>query len=339
MDKSLIDEVPEAKEFCDSVVASVDERKLFDGEEFADLKFAVLSTTGVDSQREVVPLGELEKMAAEINCHSLGSWIGADHDPLIQTTGRIIAAKVFHEPHRDMHFSAAVIGIYDAAKAKSFRDVGVDLTAIQSESAVEPVARGMGRVQLAFSPYEFSSREVDTLLADAPEPIDRRPVRSVRKALDPLVILGILVTLDFLASFRKRLAENAADAVTAWFSRMFEAIKRSPKPRVLLVYYTEHHGCQIQFVCDSKDPAVLSDAWDSIDQAAASALAVLDKLRDAEIVKLVYAFDTQQRRWMARHATAHQLGVICDEPTDVDFGSRMSMSFGGTAEVKKPGES
>ena len=336
MDESLIDEVPEAKEFCNSVAASVDQRKLFDGEEFADLKFAVLSTTGVDSQREVVPRRELEKMAAQINCHSLGSWLGADHDPLIQTTGRIIAAKVFYAPRRDMHFSAAVIGIYDAAKARSFRDVGVDLTAAESETVAEPVSGDVGRVQLAFSPHEFSSREVDALLADAPEPVERVPVRSVRKAYHPLAILGIVVSVCFLTSFVKRLGENAADAVTAWLSRVFEAIKRSPQPRVLVVYYTEHRGCQLQFACDSKDPAILSAAWDSMDGAVASALSVLDKLRDADVVKLVYVFDIGQRTWIARHATSRQLGVICDEPTHVDFGGRMFMSFGGTGEVKKP---
>jgi len=329
---NLWDEVPEARQWYESVAASVATFKLFEAEEFAALAQVVLSTSGVDSQGEAFSPQALEKMVNEVSTGTPWVFTGADHDPLIQTTGRIVAARLFYAPESKMHFIGAVVGTYNPAKSKTFRDLGVDVSTLSSAKAPDPPTDGCGQMRLAFSPHEIELEVINELLADAPDVISQKPIRSIRKAAEPIVILGFMASipvLAFLGSFGKRLGENAADAVASWIARAFARVAASVGRKALLVFYSEYRGCALQFVVDSRETAVLYEASRTVDAAARSAASLIGRLHDQDLVKLVYAFDLSTHRWLPLHAMSTKVGVVCDRPHLIAIEQGMGMSVGG----------
>lgn len=337
---SLIDEVPEAREWCESVIALIDDFKLSEAEAFASLTTAVLNSTGVDRQREAFTPEALEKSAAEIPQVPWGAWMGWQHDPLVQTTGRIVAARVFYAPQSKMYFTAAVIGSYDPARAKSFRSVGVDAVPSPSANISMPAVDEREEVRVSFNPHEVQPEIIAELLAGAPSIISKRPVRAIRKAADPLTIVGVLVSVPLLAflggfgksfgeGLGKRLGEKSADAVLSWFGEVFSRIAAVVNKRVLFVFYSEDGECLIEFVIDSRDTKVLCEATRTAGAAAASAALLKERLRDLNVVKLVYSFDVDTWRWLPLHATSKKGVVVCDRPYLVSIEPGMGISGGG----------
>jgi hypothetical protein len=337
---NLWDEVPEARQWYESVAASVEALKWFEAEEFASLAQVVLSTSGVDSQREALSLQALGKMVDQVSSRPPWVCMGADHDPLVQTIGRIVAARLFYAPQSELHFIAAVVGIYDPAKSKTFEDLGVDVSTLSSTDALESPIDVCGQMQLAFSPHEIEPELIDELLADAPDVISRKPIRSIRKAAEPIVILGFMASVPILAflysfgksfgeGFGKRLGENAADAVSSWVASAFAKVASLVGRKALLVFYSEYRGCDLQFVVDSSETAVVCEASRTVDAAARSAASLIDRLHDQDLVKLVYAFDLSTQRWLPLHAMSRKVGVICDRPYLIDIEQRMGISVGG----------
>src|SRR5690349_20031999 len=106
---NLFDEAPEAFQFCRDVEEEIAKYKLFDREEFSELRCCVLTTSGKDMQGDSFRLKALVQGVREINQNGL--WLSVQHDPLLQPYGRVLAAKLFYAPKSQVHFIAAVMAL------------------------------------------------------------------------------------------------------------------------------------------------------------------------------------------------------------------------------------
>ena len=94
--RSLLNETPDAVTFVREVLENVERYKLFDGETFCRVDSAILASAGVDSHGQVISIKDLAAFVS--NAENEIVWGGAEHNPLIQPIGRVLAMKVFTSP-------------------------------------------------------------------------------------------------------------------------------------------------------------------------------------------------------------------------------------------------
>lgn len=335
---SLFDEAPEALEFCRAVEENISRYKLFDEEQFIELRGCVLSTTGIDLQGERFTTRALEEGVRNINENGL--WLSVQHNPLIQPHGRFVSAKLCYAPNSDVHFIAAVMGLYDGNKLPKFSDIGIDFAEVASDEAFEITkAHERYEAQIAYSPHEIYPEFINELLRDAPDIVNPKPKRSLRKEIDPIRIFTVLASIWLLASnpfskkFLERYGEETANASIAFFKwlsrRVFGRIQDLGNRRVLFEFLSAYKNCQVEFVVASTDTVILCEASNSIHAAAQSAVRLIDYLEHTSIQKLVYEFDVATHKWLPLHATTKELGVIADRPYLVAIDQMRGLSVGG----------
>lgn len=342
---NLFDEAPEALEFCQAVEGNISRYKLFDEEQFAELRGCVLSTTGIDLQGERFTIKALEEGVRKINENGL--WLSVQHDPLIQPHGRLVSAKLCYAPKSDVHFIAAVMGLYDVNKLPNFSDIGVEFADLTPDDDFEvPKTRERYQAQIAYSPHEIDPEFIRELLSDAPEIVDAKPVRSLRKEVDPIRIITILVSIWLLANnpfskkFLERYGEETANGSIAffkWLSRsVFAKIHELSGRRVLFEFQSGYKGCQVEFVVLFTDAPTLCEASNPIQSAAQSAIKLIDYLEHASLQKLVYEFEVKTRKWLPLHATSRKFGVITDRPYLIAIDQMRGLSVGGLLKDGEP---
>ena len=267
-------------------------------------------------------------------------WMGAYHDPLVQTIGRVLNAGLFYEEQSKTHFIAAVIGYYDPAQARPFRDFAV-LSEAESweEEYWVPSDEWEWDVRLALNPREVEASEIAEILAGAPTFVADSIEPRVRKAFDPTPIIEIYVPLWLLANnpfakkFLERYGEKAADLsmqLIAWLAgKVSRALKGVRAKRVLFELASDYRGCRIEFVVDSKEPDVVSAACRSVQGAAQDAMRIVNGLEDMELTKLVYEYDLKAERWLPLHAAGKRVGVIADRPMLIAVSELPGLSLGG----------
>lgn len=332
----LWNEVPETTLFAKSITQNLDKYKLFPTEDFDDLRFATLATSAVDLQREAFTPNSLKAFVKQIEKRTL--WVGALHDPLIQPYGRIVAAKRFYSPKSQLYFVAGVIGLYDPKTLRTFKDVGVELVQV-FDDVVDTLAIKQKKVQLAFSPHEVDTEVIRELMNEAPELVDKNPLRSLRKSAEPITIVSILASIWLLSNnpfskkFLERYGEKAADGSLAFFSwlsnKVFKKLDELKGKRVLFEFVTEYKGCRVQFVVPSKDTSLLCEAANSVYIAGQSAQALIDQLEHLKVDRLIYEFDLNTRKWLPLHATSTLAGVISDRPYLIALDQMKGFSVGG----------
>lgn len=334
---NLWDETPEAKLFGESIANNIQNHKLYPTEEFADLWFGSLATSGVDLQGEAFTPQSLESFAHRIKEETL--WIGAHHDPLIQPYGRVISAKVFYAPKSQLYFVAAVIGLHDPKMLQKFEDLGIDLTTVLIDDISDVPRSENEQIQLAFSPHEIERAIINELLADAPDIVEKQPIRSLRKSAEPITILSIFASIwlltnnPFSKKFLERYGEKAADGSLVFFSwlseKVFRKLSNLRNKRVLFEFISEYKGCRVQFVIASADTSILCEASNSIFDAGHSAVALIDRLESLGLQRLIYEFDINARKWLPLHATSKVAGVISDKPYLIALDQMKGFSVGG----------
>lgn len=321
MSDSLIDEVPEARQFIESACRSWEKFKRYPLEEFSHVRGAVLATSGVDLQNESFAPEGLYKMAEQIRQNSL--WLMHEHNPLVAPLGRVLAAKCFYAPNSRLHFVAGVLGLYGPSQHRSFSSVGCDVEKLPVEpitARVDDTTRELFR--LSYNPHEIPPPIIEDLLRDAPPQVARQATLVGRKAADPLTILAITTSVwvllgnPFTKKFSERLGERAADStadLSSWLKeRVIAAFSRLEK-EALFEFECVESGCRVEFVVPSRDRLVVEKSVDSVHEAAGNAHALLTALHQFGPEKLVYRFDPKTLRWWPLYAATRARGVIKDE--------------------------
>lgn len=326
------DGIPEAEEFSMGIICNIDQYKLFPREEFVNFAVGIMATTGVDIHGESFDLQGLIDAANRINNKSL--WARFMHDPTIQPAGRIIAAKVFRSPRNDEYVMAGVMGQYATDDLPTFADVGITGVTISSPNP-EVLSRLKGVVGapvLGFDTNDFDEAIITKALREAPSSLGLRTERHFRKSLDPLSIITLTVSLTAFLKFPfvEELQKEAAKELVKWLKEsLFPRICR--RRRTLFEFAAVHNGCRIQFVSAAKDPAILSEATDHLEEGAQSAILLLEKFSELGFEELVYEYDEKAKKWFPLHAATTKRGVISNRPQLIAMDQLTGFSLGGVA--------
>lgn len=341
----LFDETPEARAFCESVMADIDAYRLFEDERFTKLLAGVLSTTAPDKHGELIDVDELQRLVSQTSSRVI--WSSAQHDPLIQTAGRLIASRLFYAPVSRIHFIAIVAGFYDPTKLRSFSDVNTVPAPPHERCSVPADEACLSRVQVVYSRHEIPASFIEELLKDAPSIVTREPELAFRKAAAPLPILELAIPAallfnPFSQKFLGRLGEKAADGLVElikWVSTtVAKRIALLRKDRVVLVFSIVHRGCDISLVVDSRDETVLAVAAQSLGDGIASAIELSERLEHLQMDRLVYEFAIKEAVWKPLHGASRRIGVISDRPILSALDNVKGFSIAGTGRYEEGDE-
>jgi hypothetical protein len=322
MTRSLIDEVPEARQFIESACRSWEKFKRYPLEEFINVRGAVLATSGVDLQNECFAPEGLYEMAEHIRQNSL--WLMHEHNPLIPPLGRILAAKCFYATNSQLNFVVGAVGFYDSSLRQTFSSLGIDFERLPlPEPIMAEVDDAAHKLfTLSYNPHEIPPRIIEDLLRDAPPQIAEQATLVGRKAADPLTILSVVTSLwvllsnPFAKKLSERLGEHSADFaadVGLWLkARVIAAFSRLEK-EALFEFECHENGCRVEFIVPSRDRLVLQKSIDTVQGAAVNARALVAALTSFGPEKLVYRFDPNTLQWWPLYAATRLRGVIKDE--------------------------
>jgi hypothetical protein len=326
------DGIPEAEEFCLRVIHNIDQYKLFPEEKFVNFIAGIVATTGIDAHSESFDRQGLIDAANQINNEHI--WADTMHDPTIQPAGRTIAAKVFRSPRNNEYVMAGVIGQYATDDLPTFADAGITEEAISSPN-LEVLSRPSGVVRapvLGFDTNDFDEAIMESALAEAPSSLGLRTERHFRKALDPLSIITLTVSLTAFLKipFVEELQKEAAKELVKWLKQsLFPRICR--QRRTLFEFIAVHNGCRIQFVSAAKEPAILAEATDHFEEGAQSALLLIKKFAEFGFEELIYEYDEKAKKWLPLHAATTKRGVISNRPQLIAMDQLKGFSLGGVA--------
>lgn len=350
--ETLIEQIPEAYEFCQRVTNNINKYKLFPNEHFDTIIAGILTTTERDSQGECLSLSELRNLLDRFQKHTI--WFTAEHNPLIQPIGRLVSAERFYCSNEDIHFIAGVIGYYDIDSILAFEDIGINIDKIPqadlslSDTIEEPI------IEVCYNPYEIEDEIIERMLHHSPKVVSDIPKRRFRKAAEPIIIIEISISLfvgiailSFTKGFFNRLGAKAADfmfetskKVNLWLKdKVSREVSKIDTENLLFEVTSKYKGCRIRFVIPSKDQETIGQAIDKVWGAARSVAGLINMVKDLEPTCLVYVFDLNTKTWIPRHLTTEKLGIITDEPIEVDLKQYGGLSIDGATTFLKETES
>ena len=183
----LMSEVPEASAFLEEVIDNASAYRLFPDERFVYYLGGIIATSEVDLQRDRLTGEALVHLAQQINGAPI--WNLAEHDPLVHTIGRSLAARVFYAPISGVYFVAAVTGVYDSSDLPRFADLGIDPdTLAVPVSTVGDYQSGAVQARLAVARTDLDQAALQNLMSGRPDAVDSLVSDRTRKAADPLTI-------------------------------------------------------------------------------------------------------------------------------------------------------
>lgn len=217
--------------------------------------------------------------------------------------------------------------------------MGIDTNNPANSNETIPVEPGLGpQLEIAFNPHEIAQHAIQEFLADAPVMVDRQPRLLIRKAADPIRILEFVVTIwlltqnPFSKSFLERLGSKSADGVIElgkWAGRKLLQLLTSAPEITLLQFTTSIGGCKVEFIVSTSDVREIQAALDTLNHAANSAITLVAQMASLGPQKLVFSFDPTLKQWKAKHAATRLMGVISDDPVEVDLSKYKALSIGG----------
>jgi len=85
---------------------------------------------------------------------------------------------------------------------------------------------------------------------------------------------------------------------------------------VLLSFETEYKECEVAFIITSRDSTQLKliKAIELVNEAACSAITLINRIEHLKPTKLIYEFDLEIEQWLPRHAITKEKGIISDHP-------------------------
>jgi hypothetical protein len=339
MGRNLWEESPGSEEFVNSVTKNIDNYKLFPEEHFIKIYRGILSTSEMDSQGEAMTEEALKHTIAQIDAGVM--WLGAEHNPKIQTTGRIISAKLFYAARSQIYFIGAVIGYYDPQEARPFKKYGVDIERLEFRKFESLNDRfSSDKIQVAYNPFEIDRSIIQRIMNDAPEEVNKKTLRIIRKALDPITALTILVSLkiilgpfikEYFGTLGRRSAEATIDFLK-WIKRtVLKELFVTPDPKTILTFEVDYDNCRVIFVLDKDDQNIMEKAVDSLPQGMASALALVDGMRKELMKKVVFEYRSDINKWLPLHAITVKVGIIAEKPVTIDPELYRGLSIGAQA--------
>ena len=336
MERNLWDESREASLFVKEVIEKIDDYKLFPEESFQKIIQGIIATSEIDTQGEALTFEDLQHITEQTNKGI--KWMGAEHNPLIHTIGRVISVKLFYAPKSQVYFIGALIGYYDASKLPNFQKLGIEVKRLDSKDISRfQVEDSEYSIKLAFNKHEINPEIIEKLLSEAPPYIDKRPIKSVRKAADPIVILSLMISLNFiLGPFFKEyfgtLGRKAAESTISFLKWIKEKLTKENynliKKKIIYNFIVPYEECLIEFAIEKMDKELSDEAIDSLPVAIRSALSLVDKMRQFEIQRLVYEYDDDQKCWLPLHAITKKVGVIAEKPLTIDLNKYRGFSIG-----------
>jgi len=336
---NLIDESVEAREFSSGVIADLDSFKLFPGEYFAGVIESVLSGTGMDKQGETAQTADLEALVTAVDTREF--WLRREHDPLIHPIGRVLAAKTFYSPARNIHFVAGVVGFYDAGKIPNFSSIGIDVSSLPAPEVTIPYSPQIARALVEFNPHEIPPSIINEMMQTAPICVDLSAAEQFRKGEVSLAILHVSASIWLLSKtpfgtkLQERLGEKVADAAVEFLKwiggPVAEKLRQITGRDSRLVVSFEYRSCEIEFVLKGNEgPVITAAAMQSIEAAANASLSLVDALAFAVPRRVTYGFDGTTNKWFPLHATTRNKGVITNQPYLIALDNlHGGMSVGG----------
>ncbi|XXS90017.1 hypothetical protein WMF17_44085 [Sorangium sp. So ce362] len=333
-------ELPEVMAFYDDVLKNISSYRLFPQENFTHYILGVLATSSVDAHGDVMAEEALTDMVLRVQDGPL--WSLAEHNPIVQPIGRVIAAKKFYSPADAKHVVVGVVGTYDLSQLPTFADVGLTDDGPSDHLPTDSDPSDTDHFfQLGLTRHDLSPDMVADLLASAPSLVSRDVDRRVRKTLNVETVISILLPsylllkTPFLQKFGERLGDKAADSVLeslTWVkTKLARAVDAHSKREVLYELTIRNQDCTIQFLIDTKDLVIVEEAIEKLPEAVQRAGRLLVNGAHLEMDKLVYLYDRREgKRWIPLHAASRKRGVISDRPYLVSLDSFKGFSVEGS---------
>jgi hypothetical protein len=313
----LIQQSPEAQAFLLDVRNHIASYLLHPDEQFSDLGEGVLGGTATDQQGEASSLDDLNELIKRIGREPF--WITLNHDPRIHPVGRVIAAKIFKVPESENHFVAALTGTYSGATIPTIENGRKKLGG--SSDAEYALTPELSKSRLSFNIYELPFELIQEMIEVAPLSVDNKVAEERRKALDPLVILRLMLPGGLLfgaaTKIGGKIVEHFADDVFVWvkstvLKKLGEFRKRNNR-ETLFVFESHYKGCTIEFVISSQDEMVRIDAVDGVYAAAAESKSIVDAFESQKPTRLTFDYDTDRKKWLPLYIVTNR-GIFTDSP-------------------------
>jgi hypothetical protein len=345
---NLLDEEPTAREFCEQVLGELDEHLLFPEERFAHTFIGIFATTAIDKHGDRLAPTALFGAADVLARGTM--WCGAEHDPTVPPTGRVIAARSFFAPTSGEFFIAGVVGFFGKDSYRTFEsvmpravpEVLLDLGPLLD--GVDPETLGGEIAVIGFNPRELPEELANELLADSPTCVSKIPEHWTRKSTDPLTILSISVAFAVLLKpvvakalevYGEEFGKKSLEFLQWIKVKVPRLLARCESARVIFELRSELGGVPVLFLVDFKDQAVLEEAAGQVGDAAGRAAQVILALRDQEPRKLAFLYDPQRRRWELLYAATEKMGIVTDRPVLIAAEKAAAMGFSFGAIVQK----
>lgn len=333
---SLIDEVPEAAAYARETLSRVSELNLWPSERFVTVTAGVLSATSVDSQGETVSVEALRSMVDGIRAHPL--WLSAGHDPTLPPIGRILAAELFYDPRRRIHFVVGISGIYAPESYRSFASLVVD--AVNSDS-IEQFLDDTVEAHIALNHHELDVAPFQEALKSAPSEVEPDIQYWMQKGEVPwqeiitVATTALAVGNPFSKALLTKLGEKTAESAAAfgrWVGeRLLGALVDRVRQKCLFRLTLEFGTCEAWFLIATDDPEMAALAWLRREEGMRAAAHLAEQLRSEDPSRVVYRFDhVKTRAWLPQYVITAQgiigdkLGLLAlDRYTAMAIGSRI----------------
>jgi hypothetical protein len=201
---------------------------------------AVMATTHVDRHNDRLPLEALRSMKQHIDTAYLPFIVG--HDPRCPPIGRVVRAEITTLPDGE-HAIEADVEVFEPGDEVRSDGRTVHYRPLPADDLILTVDR------------TFSQEEFESAVAAIARLFGTAPVYEVKKALDPIAVIGIglgtVAVGKFAGAFFSKLGSNAADALCAHLKEVFRRKSSDGQVRLLRIeldFAHEGRQCRAEMI-------------------------------------------------------------------------------------------
>ena len=340
----LIEESPEAKDMFETVKRDVDSYKVYAGERFKDIFAAVLATTGIDGQGDIMGEEQLRQIARKVNEGTV--WLsGREHNPFAPPQGRFFKAEVFEADGK--YFVCAVGGVYSVDTFTSFTNAGIDAgdaVSVPEPSTEDWEASQSQEYEIVVSGENATKTFDDQKLAQTTPPEWKVHVKErVQKGFVDYDVLEVAIFVTCLGAFLKgffsELGRQTADDVKRLLSSLLQGMPgEDDDSQPVFRLRLSGDGCDIILIANREDPQNQDTdeiAIEQIDQGLRVAANLIEQLDLMEVKEVALVFDPEEHRWEPHYAVTVETGIITDERDELNLDDFNGVSITGTVECRE----
>jgi hypothetical protein len=268
--------------------------------------FAILATTHVDRHNEAFALSALEGMVELLNRSYLP--VGVEHDPRVPPIGRVLSAEV--RKREDGEFEvAADVEIFEPGDRIKF---GMEKRRTIVRCNVDD------RIAV-IDDRAFLTDEDQSVIGEIRNLLDARAETESKKALDPIAVLTIAVTIvgtKIAEGFVGQIGGDVWEAVKGKLKTLFRRPRNSPARLLNFAATVEINGERRLVEVILSDPSDADiDQLDPtiVDEAISGARAVVDS--NAFLVRFVYSYSRADGLRARFAVAASGAPVLFDAPS------------------------